>query len=142
MARYLLDTNVFISILTNDDDSLERDVQYILNDVENEFLLSMESVKELLVAFRRKRLLSKIFPSAVKMIEAIQRDYDIRILQVDMEVMRTLAKLTINEAQEHNDPSDHIIIAHAITLRLPLISSDRKFAFYTAQGLDLIYNKK
>ena len=83
MARYLLDTNVFINILTNDDDSLERDVQYILNDVDNEFLLSMESVKELLVAYRRKRLLSKIFPSAVKMIEAIQSDYGVRILQVD-----------------------------------------------------------
>lgn len=142
MARYLLDTNIFIYIMTNDVDSLSRDVQYILNDVENEFILSMESVRELLVAFRRKKLLSKKFTSALKMIEAIQRDYAVRVLQVDMEVMRTLAKLNINEAQEHNDPSDHLIIAHAITLKLPLISSDSKFPFYRDQGLELIYNKK
>ena len=59
-----------------------------------------------------------------------------------MEVMRTLARLEINEAENHNDPSDHIIISQAITMRLPLISSDRKFPFYVKQGLDLIYNRK
>lgn len=58
-----------------------------------------------------------------------------------MEVMRTMAKLEINTAEEHNDPSDYIIIAQAITMRLPLISSDRKFLFYKKQGLNLIYNK-
>lgn len=28
------------------------------------------------------------------------------------------------------------------TNKIPLISSDRRFHFYTTQGLDLIYNKK
>ena len=42
----------------------------------------------------------------------------------------------------HKDPSDHVIIAHAITEHLPLISDDRKFEFYKKQGLDLILNKK
>ena len=31
-----------------------------------------------------------------------------------------------------------VIIAHAITERMPLLSSDLKFPFYRAQGLDLI----
>ena len=43
-----------------------------------------------------------------------------RIVQPDMEVMRTMAKLEIDEVEEHNDPSDHVIIAQAITMRLPL----------------------
>jgi hypothetical protein len=30
----------------------------------------------------------------------------------------------------------------AITMRLPLISSDHKFPWYRKQGLDLIYNGK
>lgn len=34
------------------------------------------------------------------------------------------------------------IIAHAITEKLTLISSDSKFDFYCAQGLDYIYNKR
>ncbi len=43
---------------------------------------------------------------------------------------------------DHRDPSDHIIISHAMTLKMPLISSDTKFGFYAKQGLDLIINKK
>ena len=142
MARLLLDTNIIVFLLTNEDDSLCRDVRAILEDYDNEFLISMESVKELLVAYRTKNLLTKFFKTPTQMIESIQRDYNIRVLQVDMEVMRTMSALTINEAQEHYDPSDHVIIAHAITLKLPLISSDSKFSFYQSQGLDLIYNEK
>lgn len=41
-----------------------------------------------------------------------------------------------------HDPSDLIIIAHAITEGLTLVSSDRKFHFYRAQELDFIYNKR
>lgn len=32
--------------------------------------------------------------------------------------------LTLNEAQDHHDPSDHVIIAHAITENLTLLFSD------------------
>ena len=41
----------------------------------------------------------------------------------------------------HYDPSDHMIISHAITNRMPLISEDEKFPFYRNQGLELIENK-
>ena len=60
----------------------------------------------------------------------------------EKEHMQTYARLEINEAQGHKDPSDHVIIAHAITEHLPLISSDTRFEFYRTQGLDLIFNKK
>ena len=53
----------------------------------------------------------------------------------------TYSRLLINEAQEHYDPSDHLIISHALTNRLTLISADGKFPFYRNQGLDLVENK-
>lgn len=56
--------------------------------------------------------------------------------------MRTYGNLRINTAQDHNDPSDHVIIAHAITNHIPLITDDGKFEFYKKQGLELIVNKK
>ena len=62
--------------------------------------------------------------------------------QLRLEHYETYAKLRINEAQEHYDPSDHLIISHAITNRIPLISADGKFPFYRNQGLELIENKK
>ena len=41
--------------------------------------------------------------------------------------MRHYANLRINMAQDHKDPSDHVIIAHAITEKMPLIYDDGKF---------------
>ncbi len=36
------------------------------------------------------------------------------------------------------DTSDHVIIAHAITEHITLLSSDTRFWYYRNQGLDLI----
>ena len=76
------------------------------------------------------------------MVDSIRKDYFINILPLKEEQMRTYANLRLNTAQDHNDPSDHVIIAHAITNRIPLISDDGKFDFYRNQGLELIVNKK
>ena len=66
----------------------------------------------------------------------------VKILPLKKEHMQTYAHMEINEAQGHKDPSDHVIIAHAITEHLPLISSDTRFGFYRSQGLDLVFNQK
>ena len=142
MARYLLDTNIFTFLATDERDQITRDVRAILQNYENEFLMSMESVRELIVAYRVGKVISKFFSSPLELIESIESDYGIRIIQTDMEVMRTMAKLEINTIEDHNDPSDHIIISQAMTMKLPLISSDHKFPWYRTLGLELIYNGK
>jgi PIN domain nuclease of toxin-antitoxin system len=76
------------------------------------------------------------------MIEAIENEFGIRILPIKKEHLLTYARLEINTAQDHKDPSDHIIISQAITEKMPLISSDQKFQFYTNQKLDFITNVK
>jgi PIN domain nuclease of toxin-antitoxin system len=45
-------------------------------------------------------------------------------------------------SRDPGDPSDHLIISQAITEGIPLISSDRKFHFYTQQALDFVYNER
>ena len=139
--RYLLDTNIFIYAAI-DRDLLSRDVKAILEDYDNTFFLSSESVKELIVGFNSGGIVSRFWSTASEMVEAIREHFYIRILPVGEEQMDTYAHLKINKAEDHKDPSDHVIIAHAITNRLPLISSDHKFKFYKKQGLDLIFNKK
>ena len=76
------------------------------------------------------------------MISSIEKDYGIKILPVKKEHLLTYATLQLNTAQDHKDPSDHIIISHAISEKLPLISSDSKFEFYQKQGLEFIFNSK
>ncbi len=139
--RYMLDTNILVYSII-DRDYLCNDVKAFLTDCDNTFYVSAESVKELIVLFRRKKIGSKVWKNAEELVRSLTDDYYFTIMPVDNEVMKTYAALTLNEAEDHNDPSDHIIISHAITLNMPLISSDHKFSFYTSQGLDFIFNKK
>lgn len=137
--RYMLDTNIFV-FFASEADRLTSDVQEILSDYDTTLCMSAESVRELIIAYRGKRLLAKHWKSETEMIRAMQDEYHIHILPVGLEHMKTLAELKINTVQGHNDPSDFVIIAHAITEKLPLISSDTRFPFYRRQGLDLIEN--
>lgn len=139
--RYLIDTNIFVYAAT-DRDSLSRDVRAILEEPDTVLNISAESVRELIVAYRNKGLCSGHWKTVGQMVAAIENEFYIQILPLRKEHMETYARMEINEAQGHKDPSDHVIIAHAITERLPLISSDSRFEFYRSQGLDLIFNEK
>jgi len=138
--RFLLDTNIFI-FLVNDTNSLSNDVSVILKDYSNILYISAESVKELIVLVRNNKVRFKQWKTQVQMIEAIEHEFGIKILPIKKEHLLTYARLSTNEAQDHRDPSDHIIISQAITERMPLISNDRKFQFYTEQDLDFVYNE-
>ena len=139
--RYMLDTCVLIH-LTTDQDLLSKDVYAIVKDYENTLCISAETVRELVIQFNKGKLVSKYWKSVEEMINAIKEEYFIDILPIQEEHMRAYGNLRINTAQDHNDPSDHVIIAHAITNRIPLITDDGKFEFYKKQGLELIVNKK
>lgn len=138
--RLLLDTNIYV-FLVSDIESLTPDVCAILEDPENLKYLSIISLQELITALRTKGLLSNIWKKESEMIEFILRDPSVVIDNIDEHVIRTLAELRINVAQEHKDPSDHMIIAQALSHRMTLVSSDTKFPFYRKQGLSLIENK-
>ena len=139
--RILIDTQIFI-FLVQDFSSLSREVVSLLSDYANTLHMSAESVKELIVAYNNKGLLTKKWKSAEEMVSAIEDEYYIKILPVSKEHMKTYLRLSINSIDGHKDPSDHVIISHAITNKIPLISSDRRFPYYTNQGLDLIFNER
>lgn len=139
--RVLLDTCIFIHLAT-DMEMLSKDVLSIIDDYYNTLFVSAETIRELIIQFNNGKLVSKFWKTADEMVDSIKNDYYISILPLKEEHMRTYSNLRINTAQDHKDPSDHVIIAHAITEHLPLITEDSKFEFYKNQGLDLILNKK
>ncbi len=47
----------------------------------------------------------------------------------------------VRAIESHRDPNDRLIIAQAITEKMPLISNDTKFPKYTRFGLDFIPNR-
>lgn len=139
--RFMLDTNMFV-YMALDYDAIDRDVKAIIEDPNATFCMSVESIKELIVAYRNKGLGSKRWKTPEEMVRAIRNEFYIDVLPLTFDDVATYSSMTINEPQGHKDPSDHIIIAQAIHLHLPLISSDSRFEFYRSQGLDLIYNRK
>jgi PIN domain nuclease of toxin-antitoxin system len=139
--RILIDTCIFIHLAT-DRSLLSEDVLALLTDYDNTICVSAETPRELIIQYNNKKLVAKYWKSAREMVDAIEKEYFIHVLPLQEEHMKTYSELELNTAQDHKDPSDHVIIAHAITEHLPLISDDGKFEFYKKQGLDLILNKK
>ena len=137
--RLLLDTNIYVYMIS-DRTSLTNDVCAYLEDPENLKYLSIISLQELITAFRTKKLLSNIWKTEAEMISFVLNDPSVEIDGTDIDVIRTLAALQINEVQDNKDPFDHIIIAQAISHKMTLVSSDTKFPFYRKQGLRLIEN--
>ena len=135
--RTLLDTCVIIDWAT-DPQALEDGVWNIIDDPENRLFISAETVRELVVHYNSKKLLTKYWSNTKTMLETIENEYGVEVLPITRNVVATYTGLQLNTADDHRDPSDHIIISHAITERMPLISSDKKFPFYRNQGLDLI----
>lgn len=135
--RLLLDTCAIIDLLT-DPENLGAEAVDLVRDPNNLLYASFESMRELVIHFNNKRLLSKHFKTSADMIRFVEDELDIEFLPLRPHVGYTYACLSINEAQEHYDPSDHVIISHAITEHLTLLSSDLKFPFYREQGLELI----
>ena len=106
--RLLLDTNIYV-YMVSDRKSLTKDVCKYLEDPENLKYLSIVSLQELITAFRTKKLLSNIWKTEAEMISFVLNDPSVEIDNTDVNVIRTLAALQVNEAQEHKDPFDHII---------------------------------
>lgn len=139
--RYLLDTNIFL-YLSTDPDLLDADVMEIVYGYDNLLCLSAESLRELVVGYNNRSFSTKRWKTCEELIKSVTGVYGITILPLDEKVMQTYSRLQRNDAQGHKDPSDHVIISQAITLGIPLISSDTRFPFYRKQGLQLIFNEK
>lgn len=137
--RYLIDTNIFVYI-NADPSQLSREVRQIFEDYESVLYLSSESVKEILHLFQNGKIRTKKWKSAQDVFDSIEKEWNITISYVKKEHLLTLAHLDV--VSNHNDPSDRLIIAQAITEKIPLISSDRKFEHYRKQKLNFIYNKR
>jgi len=133
--RFLIDTNIFIYYAT-DQQRLSRDVFALLTDYDNLIYISNESLRELVVHYNNKALLRKFWSTKEQMLREITEKYGFQILPLTPDVMYTYGKMNIY----HNDPSDHVIIAQAITMKMPLISDDNKFPPYRKEGLELIEN--
>jgi len=137
--RLLLDTHIFIHSIS-DNEQLSRDVAKIIEDYNNELYLPSESLREIRELWQVGKIHVKKWKSAADIIDYIKNETRVVIKYIKEEHFRTYFKLPWFE--DHKDPRDRMIIAHAITENLTLISSDAKFYRYEKYGLDWIQNKR
>jgi PIN domain nuclease of toxin-antitoxin system len=137
MKRLMLDTCVVVDMLL-DFDGLDRSVLALLENPENALCASFETMRELAVLFNNKKMFSRHWKKAEEVIRTVEEDLEIEFLPLRRHVGYTYSRLQLNEEQDHRDPSDHIIVSHAITEHITLLSSDTRFWFYRNQGLELI----
>ena len=57
-------------------------------------------------------------------------------------IISTPTYSTLPLFDEHRDPNDRLIIAQAISDKIALVSSDRKFDMYEKYGLEFVFNRR
>ena len=134
--RYLADTNLFLDIISKD--FISKDVRAILEDYENVFYISSESVKEFIHLAQKGKISLMKELEILHIFDFIEKRMGFKVKFVTKEHLRTMTLLEL--FKEHNDPSDRLIISQAITEGIPLISSDKVFKKYKSMGLELILN--
>jgi PIN domain nuclease of toxin-antitoxin system len=135
--RYLIDTNVLINIIEGE---LSDKVRRIIEDYENVIYISSESVREFVILAKKKNKIKSTRKNLeLNIFSIIENELGFKIKYISKEHLKTFAAL--DTVPDHNDAFDHLIISHAITEKLTLISNDTYFPKYKKYGLDLIYNR-
>ena len=134
--RYLIDTNVFIKMVT---DTVSEETLKITRDYENLIYISSASITEYLHLVQNEKVIPKKEFRTLDVFDLVENIFGFQVKYVAKEHLRTFAKLDLIEG--HNDPNDRLIIAQALTEKMPVISSDKKFPKYRKMGLELIFNE-
>ena len=140
MISYLLDTHIFIWLLT-DSDKLNENVREDIEYFQHPCYVSIETLHEIVILQSLKKIvLDYSLEKIVDYLKAIQ----IRILPLEVSHVNGLGKLPTSKInkQIHDDPFDRILIAQAIVEKLTIVSSDSKFPPYRNYGLKLLVNEK
>ena len=128
--RYYIDTNTLVFYIHV---ALDNNALQIIDDYYNKIYISSIAVAEFIHLIQCNRI--KVQIKASDAIDFIQNELGFEIKPTTTSHLNTFANLPT--VAEHNDPNDRLIIAQAITERIPILSTDTKFPLYQKYGLQL-----
>lgn len=121
--KLILDTHTFIWWATSSD-KLSSNVLALLNNADNQLILSLASVWEMQIKCQIGKLqLGKSVPTLVA---NQQENNHLLVLPIELSHVYALENLP----GVHKDPFDRIIIAQAVVEKLPIITIDPLFDRY------------
>ncbi|PKA11085.1 PIN domain nuclease [Leptospira meyeri] len=131
---YLLDTHALLWVI-GDSKQLSKKVATIVQDQENQILVSAISLWEISLKFRLGKLkLSGLKPDDIpKLLEKL----NINIIELNLEEASSYHNL---KEDFHKDPFDRMLIWQCITRKLTFISKDSEIKKYKISGLRTIWS--
>lgn len=134
---YLLDTNVFIFLITKELNRLSEKQKSILSDADNDFVVSEASFYEIGIKSRLEK--PDFIHVNISTVENDRKENQIAILKSKIEYylnIPNVPKVIMSGSKQHGDPFDLLIISQALHEKLPILSTDSLFPLY--EGLDVI----
>ena len=125
--RLLLDTQIFIVLAQTGIDGVSTRPRKLIEDEENDLLLSVVSITETAV----KAGINKLAITAREFSKACE---DLRVIVIPFERQHAIRMFDL--PLHHRDPFDRMLIATALAEDLPIIAKDAAFKAY--RGLRVI----
>ena len=126
--RILLDTQAFIHLSDHGTAGLSRRAKEIIEDRENERMLSAVSLTEMAI----KTCAGK---SEIKASDVSKASEYLRLTIIHYEPRHALRLFDL--PMHHKDPFDRMLIATALTEDVPILGADREFKRY--KGLSVLW---
>ena len=123
----LLDTHTFLWF-SEDNKSLSKNAKSLIEDIENNCIISIASLWEMAIKISLKKL--KIKLDFKQMLEEINK-HDFMLLPIDFEHTVELTSMEFH----HRDPFDRLLIAQSIVENLTIISIDEIFDKYNVKRI-------
>lgn len=124
--RLLLDTHTFIWFL-NGDSNLSTTARELMEDQENERLLSIASLWEMAIKISIGKLEQR--GSFTDLVQGPMKDNAIDLIPINSSHLDALTTLPFH----HRDPFDRLIIAQSTIEQIPIISRDVAFDAYSVK---------
>jgi PIN domain nuclease of toxin-antitoxin system len=126
--RLLLDTHTFIWYLT-DNYKLSNQVLELINDENNQILLSIASLWEIAIKQSIGKLsFNQSLPFDIFIAQQLNLN-DFSLLDIKISHVAVVSSLPLH----HRDPFDRLLIAQSVGENIPLLSADKIFDAYPIQ---------
>lgn len=119
-------------------ESISHEVEDIISDFSNTLCVSSASIIETILLHKTHKI--RLGFKVEELTNVIEDQLYLNILHTKDEHLKTYSQLEI--IPNHKDQIDHFIISQAISEKMILVSSDRKFKEYSTQKLEFVFNKR
>ncbi len=137
--NYFVDTNIILCLFRSYEKPFRKDIEDILKSPDNKLFASAISLNEIVQLSRKKKIEGidkEKYNTPKKTLDYILRKTKgiVEFLPYAPKIAKFVAELEY--VAKHNDPND----LHAMSEKMPIISTDKKFPHYEKQGVEIISN--